>query len=180
MSKLFTRSGDDGTSGILGEGKVSKDHPRLEAVGSIDEANSVFGILRATCDHPKICETVLSIQRDLYLLMAEVAATPENAHQFRAIDDNKVRWLESRILALNPDIQIPKEFIIPGDTLTGAYLDLARTVVRRAERRIIKLFHRGEIENQFILKYLNRLSSLCFALILWENKTQGKGSYAKE
>jgi cob(I)alamin adenosyltransferase len=180
MSKLYTRSGDDGTSGLLGKKRIPKDHPRFEAVGAVDEANSVFGILRATCDHPNICDTVLSIQRDLYLLMAELSATPENSHQFRAIDEDKVRWLESRIQALTIDIQIPKEFIVPGDTLTGAYLDLARTVVRRAERRINTLFHRGEFGNQFILKYLNRLSSLCFALILWENTLKGKGSFAKE
>lgn len=180
MPEFFTRSGDDGTSGILGKDRIPKDHPRLEAVGTVDEANSVFGIVRATCNDENICKIIITIQRDLYHLMAEVAATPENAPQFRYIDESRVSWLESQTKFLGETIQIPKEFIIPGDTLPGANLDLARTVVRRAERRISSLFHCGELENGYILQYLNRLSSLCYVLILWSNDSAVPLSLAKK
>jgi cob(I)alamin adenosyltransferase len=105
--------------------------------------------------------------------MAEVAATPENAARFRAIDSGRVSWLEDETDQIGSQIEMPKEFIVPGDTQTGAALDLARAVVRRAERAVARLWHAGEIENPEILRYLNRLASLCFVLEIRENQIQG-------
>ncbi len=100
--------------------------------------------------------------------MAELAASPENSARFRSIDAQRVTWLEDQLENLNHQVEIPKEFIVPGDRVEGAFLDLARTVVRRAERRVSELLHRGDISNPDLLRYLNRLSSYCFLLELRE------------
>ena len=168
MSNFFTRMGDDGTSGLLGDARVSKDDPRIEAVGAIDEANAALGLVRATSRRPETREIVITIQRDLYKLMAEISATPDNAEKFRSIDGERVRWLERVTVSIGNEIDTPKEFIIPGDTPTGAILDLARTIIRRAERRVSSLYLKRDLDNPELLRYLNRLSSLCFVLELWE------------
>lgn len=174
MTKFYTRTGDEGTTGLLGEGRARKDAPRLEAVGALDEANAALGVARASCQATLSPKILLTVQRDLYSLMAEVAATPENAARFRNIDAGRVGWLEDQIAALEVQVEPPNEFIVPGDTHAGAALDLARTVVRRAERRVTGLYLDGEIENAELLRYLNRLSSLCFVLELWENQRAGQ------
>jgi cob(I)alamin adenosyltransferase len=173
MSDFFTTSGDDGTSGLLGKERVTKDHSRLEAVGTIDEANAALGMARAFCQDSQTQEIILTIQRDLYNLMAEVASTPENAARFRLITPERISWLEEMVETIGLKIEMPKEFIVPGDTQAGGAIDLARTVIRRAERRVAYLHHRGEIENSDLLKYLNRLSSLCFVLEIFENQIKG-------
>ncbi len=173
IQKFYTTKGDDGTTGLLGSGRVPKDHPRLEAIGAIDEAGACLGLARAHAAAPQTAEFLKQVQRHLYGLMAEVAATPENAARFRAIGAEQVAWLEARIAEIGEAVPPPKEFILPGDSPGGAYLDLARTVVRRAERRLASLVHSGEVENRHLLRYLNRLSSLCYALELLENHTAG-------
>jgi cob(I)alamin adenosyltransferase len=165
---FYTRAGDDGYTGLLGPGKVAKEDVRLEAVGTVDEANAALAVARSLSRAPGAAETILQIQRDLYGLMAEIAATPENAVKFRSITSQRVAWLESQVDELSGQVEAPKEFIVPGDTPEGAFLDLARAVVRRAERRVADLFHRGAIENPELLRYLNRLSSFCFLLELRE------------
>jgi cob(I)alamin adenosyltransferase len=182
MTTFYTRTGDDGFTGLLGEGRWSKDHPRLEAVGAVDEATAALGLARAACQEAQTAALLLAIQRDLYHLMAELAATPENAARFRTIDASRVVWLEEQTDALSKQVQLPREFIIPGDSTPGAVLSLARTVVRRAERQVVSLFHQDEIENHTLLQYLNRLSSLCFILELYENQAAGKNqpTLAKE
>jgi cob(I)alamin adenosyltransferase len=105
--------------------------------------------------------------------MAELAATPQNAQRFHTIDSEKVIWLETQVEALSRVVEVPGEFIVPGDNAEGAFFDLARTIVRRAERRVVDLFHRGDIANPELLRYLNRLSSLCFVLELRENQIVG-------
>jgi cob(I)alamin adenosyltransferase len=171
MSKYFTGSGDDGTSGLLGEGRVTKDNPRLEAIGAIDEANAALGLVRATSKNLTTQEIITTIQRDLYKLMAEISATPENAAKFRTINFERVRWLEEQIASIGDGIEMPKEFILPGDTIVGGILDLARTIIRRSERRVSSLFHKGELENGELLRYLNRLSSFCYVLELSESRS---------
>jgi cob(I)alamin adenosyltransferase len=168
MSKYYSETGDEGTSGRLGGGRVHKDDPLLEAIGTIDEVNSAFGIARAICKQEKTREIITVIQKDLYHLMAEISATPDKALNYRGIDDERVRWLEEQTTSIGETFEMPSEFIIPGDTLSGGILDLARTIIRRAERRVSTLFHLGNLENKDILRYLNRLSSLCFVLELWE------------
>jgi cob(I)alamin adenosyltransferase len=176
MAKFYTRQGDDGFTGLLGEGRLPKSHPRLDAVGAIDEATAAIGLARASCQSEQTSPLLLEVQRDLYNLMAEVAATPENAANFRVIDSSRVSWLEDKIEGIGETVEMPKEFILPGDSTSGATFALARTVVRRAERALVQLYHDGDIENITLISYLNRLSSLCFLLELVENKLSGKST----
>ena len=176
MTKFYTQTGDDGYTGLLGEGRFAKHAPRMEAIGDLDEATAALGMARATCQLPQSIEIILTVQHDLYQLMAEVAATPENAVRFRVISSERVAWLEEQTDAISAVVTLPREFILPGDSLPGAVLAMARTIVRRAERRVAKLLHTGELENQQLLRYLNRLSSLCFILEIQENQAAGKAS----
>ncbi len=168
MKKFYTRTGDDGYTGLLGKDRVPKYHPRPATNGEIDEATAALGLARATTTSDDIKNTLLHIQRDLYELMAEVASTIENAANFRSISQQHVMFIESKIDDFSKSTVIPKEFIIPGDNQSSATLSLARAIIRRAERSIVKLYHEGEIENQYILQYLNRLSSLLFVMELYE------------
>jgi cob(I)alamin adenosyltransferase len=178
---FYTAKGDDGTTGLIGEGRVPKYHTRMEALGALDEASAALGMARAQTTAAQTAPILLGAQRDLYKLMAEVAATPENAERFRSIDDARVRWLEEQTDALSHIVAMPREFILPGDTSGGAALSLARAIVRRAERRVVALFDEGEVANPDLQRYLNRLSSLCFVLELLENQSAGKStSLAKE
>jgi cob(I)alamin adenosyltransferase len=170
MSPLYNGRGDDGTTGWLGEGRLPKHHPRIETLGTLDEASAALGLARALARHPGTAATLVGIQRDLYAVMAEVAASPKQAGKFRELDASRVGWLESQAEALEARISIPGGFILPGDSPGGAALSLARTIVRRAERRLADLLDRGELSNRVLLQYLNRLSSLCFALELLENQ----------
>jgi cob(I)alamin adenosyltransferase len=171
---FYTAKGDDGTTGLLGEGRVPKYHIRMEAVGALDEASAALGLARAQCSAPQTPAILIEVQRDLYKLMAEVAATPENASRFHFIDATRVEWLEQQTDELSAVVEMPKQFILPGDTLGGAALSLARAVVRRAERRVVSLFDEEEVVNADLQRYLNRLSSLCFVLELLENQNAGK------
>ena len=170
---FYTSKGDDGTTNLLGKGRVAKYHARIEAVGTLDESTAALGLARAQCRDPHSSGVLLEAQRDLYRLMAEVAATPENAEKFRFIDAGRVAWLEERTDELSKLVEMPKEFILPGDSVAGAALSMARAVVRRAERRVVELFDAEEIKNPELQRYLNRLSSLCFVLELLENKAAG-------
>ena len=171
--RFYTTTGDDGTTGLLGEGRVTKYHARIEAVGTLDESTAALGLARAQCLDPRSSPIILETQRDLYKLLAEVAATPENAEKFRSIDAARVTWLEEQTDAISEIVEMPKEFILPGDSLAGAALSLARAVIRRAERRVVELHDEQEVSNPDLQRYLNRLSSLCFVLELLENKAAG-------
>ena len=171
---FYTAKGDDGTTGLLGDGRVPKYHVRMEAIGALDEASAAIGLARAQCSAPQTGSILLEAQRDLYKLMAEVAATPENAQRFHFIDDTRVNWLEKQTDELSTMVEMPKEFIWPGDTLGGATLSMARAIVRRAERCVVNLFDDEVVINPDLQRYLNRLSSLCFVLELLENQYAGK------
>ncbi len=174
-SRFYTATGDEGWTGLLGEGRVPKDHPQIEALGALDEASAVLGLARHAAQHPDVPAILERIQRDLYRLMAEVAATPEQAQAFRSIDLAAVAWLEEQIHRFAPQLPEIREFILPGETLSSGFLALARTVVRRAERRVFTLMRLGLYRNAEGARYLNRLSSLCFVLELLELQTAGKG-----
>jgi cob(I)alamin adenosyltransferase len=174
MSSFYTRTGDDGYTGLLGDERVPKYHPQTEAVGALDEASAALGVARAACLTDTCRSILLNVQRDLYGLMAEVSSTPENASRFRKITTDRVAWLEAQTDMISSQVEIPAEFIVSGDSQSGAALDLARTVVRRAERQVAHLVHNHEIDNEFLLSYLNRLSSLCFVLELLENREAGQ------
>ncbi len=170
---FYTRRGDDGTTGLLGKGRVPKSDRRIEALGTLDQASAALGLARASASDGRCGPLLLQAQRDLYLLMAEVASTAENAGQFH-FEAARVEWLEQQIELLEKTVGMPEEFIIPGDTLGGAALSVSRAVVRRAERRLVELIGREQGANPALQQYLNRLSSLLFVLELVENEAGGK------
>lgn len=171
--KFYTRKGDDGSTGLLGEGRVAKSDLRMEALGSLDETTAALGVARSLCQSADARETLVQIQRHLYGIMGETAATGENAEKFRAVESRQVEWLEQQTDRLTELVEVPREFIVPGDSPAGAAVDLARTICRRAERRMVELAERGDVHNPALLQYLNRLSSYCFVLELLENKIAG-------
>jgi cob(I)alamin adenosyltransferase len=173
MNRFYTRTGDDGYTGWLGQGRLPKYHPVTEALGAIDEATSALGMGRALAQREHSRTLLVRIQRDLYNLMGEVASAPENAARFRVIDAEKVAWLEQETDRLSESVRLPREFVVPGDSQAGAALSMARAIVRRAERRVARLYHEHGLENVELLRYLNRLSSLCFVLELAEDQASG-------
>lgn len=171
---FYTARGDDGTTGVLGKGRLPKYHVRMEALGTLDESTAAMGLARAQCVDSRSRPILLEAQRDLYKLMAEVAATPDAVNQFHFITTERVAWVEEQTNALSKQVEMPKQFILPGDSPAGAALSVARTVIRRAERRVVELYDLGEVVNSDLQRYLNRLSSLCFVLELLENQSAGK------
>ena len=174
MTKFYTRSGDDGTTGLIGNKRVPKYHPIPETVGVLDEVMASLGLARAQCRTEQSTVILLQVQRDLGQIMTEISASPDQAAQFRKIGADRVAWLESQTDQITELVEMPFRFILPGDTLAGASLDMARTIIRRAERMAARLYHEGLLENQELLRYMNRLSSLCFVLELFENAAGGK------
>lgn len=176
MTKKFpwyTGEGDDGTTGLLGEGRVAKHHPQPEAFGDVDEAGAAIGVARAATGDDAVSDVLLRAQRDLYALMAELAATPDAQARFRQIDDARVAWAAAEADRFGARVVMPREFVCPGDSPAGAALDLARAVVRRAERRVSRLLADGVVSNRALLAYLNRLSSLLFVLARYEDARSG-------
>ncbi len=169
MNTFYTRGGDDGTTGLLGKGRIPKHDIRIEAIGTLDEVSAAFGLARSSVKTEEIKSLIEEIQRQLYQVMGEVAATEDVAEKFHTINQDSVLWIEEKIDYFSTKTTIPKEFILPGDTYGGAALALTRTIVRRSERRVSQLISCGDLKNMEILRYLNRLSSLCFILELYEN-----------
>ena len=172
----YTGAGDDGTTGLLGQGRVPKYHAQPEAFGAIDEASSFIGAARATTKDAAVRDALLRIQRDLYAIMAELAAARDEQQRFRTITDAHVVWLSAQTDSFGEKVEMPREFVVPGDSPAGAALDVARTVVRRAERNVARLVDDGAVENQAILSYLNRLSSLLFVLARHADARSGKST----
>ena len=182
MSKFYTQTGDDGYTGRLGKGRYPKHHILIETVGSIDEASAALGFARSQVHTQKVGQLILMTQKDLYHIMAELSATPENAEKFRVVDADRLAWLEKEVEIYENEVDIPAEFIVPGDSQSGAALAVARTIIRRCERRVSQLHEVEPVENPIIIPYLNRLSSLCFVLELIENQSAGstRTSLAKD
>ena len=169
----YTRTGDDGYTGVLGRERVPKYADRPEAYGTVDEASAVLGLARAQARESRVRELLLATQRDLYYLMADLATLPETATRPPWLASSRLDWLEACTEELGAAIQMPKAFIVPGDSLAGATLEVARAVVRRAERLVARLTHDGEVRDDVPLKYLNRLSSLLFVLARLEDMAAG-------
>ncbi len=165
MAKVTTGTGDSGYTGLLGEQRVPKYDPRPDTFGTVDEATSALGLARATTQDQKVKDIIYQIQQELYLLMGELATPPENYEKMGLrMTSEHVQKLEQVEEVLKSEVEIPNKFIIPGDTPDGAALDLARTIIRRAERMTVKLLHDGVIHNGEVVRYLNRLSDLIFVL----------------
>lgn len=167
--KVYTRSGDDGTTGLLFGGRVSKDSPITRACGAVDEAQASLGTARALTEQGSELDTVLTgIQRDLYVAMAELSTAPQNHHKLSdgttKVTDEMVSELEALIDAVGERFDPPTEFVIPGGNPVGAALDVARTVVRRAEREAVGIVEVGSTP----ARYLNRLSDALWTLARWQ------------
>jgi ATP:cob(I)alamin adenosyltransferase len=176
MAKITTGTGDTGYTGLLGAERVAKYSVRPDTLGTVDEATSALGLARAATQNARVKEIIFHVQQELYLLMGELATTPENYEKMGLrITSAHVQWIEQTEAQLQQEVAIPNKFIIPGDTLDGAALDLARTVIRRAERMVVKLLHDNVIQNVEVVRYLNRLSDLVFVLARY---TEVKSSLA--
>lgn len=165
MAKVTTGTGDTGYTGLLGEQRVPKYDPRPDTFGTVDEATSALGLARALTHDERVKTIIYQVQQELYLLMGELATPPEHYEKMGLrMTAEHVQRLEQVEEELKRSVEIPNKFIIPGDTPDGAALDLARTVIRRAERMTVKLLHDGVIQNGEVVRYLNRLSDLIFIL----------------
>ena len=158
LSKIYTRTGDDGTTGMAGGERIDKDAPRMEAIGTVDELNSIIGIILTHDMVADIHETLLDIQHDLFDLGGEFAMPG-----YEVITQQHVDRLEQKLDHYNAGLPYLKEFILPGGSPAAAHCHLARTVCRRAERNIFSLM-REEAINPVASKYINRLSDLLFVL----------------
>lgn len=182
MKNFYTRTGDDGTTGLLGDQRVEKFDLRMEALGTLDELSATLGVARSLLSADEYHEKIIALQRKLYELMAEVAASPENAEKFRRISQETIQELEIEIDRISTRLDVPSGFIVPGETQASAFIALARTITRRAERRVVELFNRGDLSNEQVVRYLNRLSSLFFVmeLDLIQRETAHKPTMARE
>lgn len=161
--RLYTALGDRGQTDLLGE-RVSKDDPRIDVLGDLDETTSAIGLARAQVRRSASGDILIEVQRDLYRIMAELAFTDELRPNSLHFEADRVAWLETVIEDVSSSITLPREFVLPGESVAGAALDVARAVARRAERKAATLARAGAIGNPEILRYLNRLSSLLFVL----------------
>ncbi len=172
MPAFFTARGDDGTTGLPGGKRISKDDDVIETLGALDEANSAFGLARSLVQSDGTADLIRHIQRNLQTLMGEVAMAGGGEKDVVVIQIDYVNWLEEQVAFFGDMVPPFHGFILPGDQPGAAALDLARTAVRRAERRVIHLYRTGILTNAVLLAYLNRLSSLCFVLEQYEAKPQ--------
>ena len=170
--KTFNKKGDRGDTSLLFGRRVSKSDLHCEAYGTIDEAVSSLGIARNLVTKDRVKEIILGVQKELFDINAELATKPEDcdrlASSFKPITDEMASGLEEIIDELEVEIEMPKSFIIPGSNLGSAWLDLSRTIVRRAERKVVILKEKKKIKNDAILQYLNRLADLLFTLARYE------------
>ena len=178
--RIYTRTGDTGDTGLFGGGRVTKNHPRVEAYGDVDELNAAIGFARSIEPMPRIDEVLVPIQRDLFAIGA-LLATPDRdkmrQHLEKArVDDDRVGQLEHAIDDGDRELEPLRSFIVPGGTPKAASLHVARTVCRRAERRVVSLGELGTDDiPPVVVVYLNRLSDLLFTLARVANRRAGAG-----
>jgi cob(I)alamin adenosyltransferase len=170
VTRIYTRKGDDGTTSLWYGGRVAKTDARTEAYGSIDEAGAALGVARSLCgpDDSELAADILRLQAELFVAGAELATAPEAGGRLEdgisRIDDDMVAALEPVIDRYMGRVDLPPKFVISGGTRLSAQLDVARTVIRRAERRTVALMEEGELPSEAVMRYLNRASDLAFAM----------------
>lgn len=169
-------TGDDGTTGLLGGGRVRKDDPRVEAYGTVDEASSALGLARALSSHARVTSICEELQRGLYAVGAELGTSPSAGKAFLTTGAKEVARLDELIGDLEQLVPMPEGFILPGATPASGALDLARAVVRRAERRCLTLERAGGLTNPDVRRWLNRLSLLLFVLGRYEESLSGSSA----
>ena len=168
VPRIYTRQGDDGTTGLLYGGRVSKADPVTEACGTVDEAVALVGLARTHADDPSATEELLRLQRELFVVGADLATNPDERSKLEPgvslVTGQMIEGIESRIDELVRAHPLQNAFIVPGANPASACLDVARSVVRRAERRVVEIRDSGADVNEAVLRYLNRLSDLLFVL----------------
>lgn len=169
--KIYTRTGDDGTTGLLYGGRVPKDSPVIAANGAVDEAQAALGVARALVEKDSELDALLvRLERDLYVLMAEVATADANRHKLQPgvslVTEDMVADLEQHIDSLTARFPPLKDFVVPGHDAVSAALDVARTTVRRAERETLAACAGGSL----VVRYLNRLSDLVWTMARWQEQ----------
>jgi cob(I)alamin adenosyltransferase len=172
MPRIYTKTGDDGTTGLLFGGRVSKDDARTHAYGASDEAVAALGVARADVGDVALSDLLLQLQRELFVLGAELAtgkdAWPKLVDGETKVTAEMVTALEELIDAYTAQAPMPREFVIPGETRASAAIDLARTIVRRCERHVAGLTREEALPDGEPLRYLNRLADLLFVLARFE------------
>lgn len=168
--KIYTRKGDDGTTGLLYGARVAKDSIHIELNGAVDEAQAALGLARSFCgNNSKLNEILIGLERDLWVLMAEVATLEASRSKLKEgsskVSTKMVERIEELIDEIADLFEMPKEFVVPGSNQLSAALDLARTVIRRSER--LSLGFCSEIPDSVVGVYLNRLSDLAWILARW-------------
>lgn len=165
---IVTKTGDAGETGLLYGGRVSKDDLHTEAYGSLDEAICALGLARSLDPGAEWAERVLELQRELFVVGGELATGPghhaELERHFNVVTPQMVEALHAWVTELEQRVALPEGFVVPGGSPAAAAMDLARTLVRRAERRAVSLHRAGQLENGEVLRYLNRCSDLLFML----------------
>ena len=172
--KIYTKTGDDGTTGLFAGDRVAKDHPRICAYGTVDELNSVLGlaILELTSNSPELKEIFGRLQNELFVLGGDLATPTQTEYPVPRIESEHVEQIEKDIDLLESDLEPLKQFVLPGGSRLSALLHLARTVCRRAEREMIRL-QREEKVGELAMIYLNRLSDLLFVMARKANADEG-------
>lgn len=171
----FSKKGDQGETSLLGGQRIPKYDLRPETYGTLDEASSVLGVARAMTDREEIGAILLSVQKDLLVLGAELSALPDVYGKLaRTITDEDIARLEKWIDELQEDVPLKNEFIYPGGTVVSSQIDVGRTVVRRAERWAARMKSEGMIPNERINRYLNRLADMLFTLARYEEGKAGR------
>lgn len=161
---IYSARGDDGKTSLMGAGRYPKSDFRFEVLGSIDEASAAIGFAKACLSEAEWKHMLTQIQRDLYLMMGEISTDPLKDSVPTYVFEDRIKWLEDQISKLSDQFDSPGGFIIPGDSKEDAALDVARSIIRRAERRLVSLIEEGGYHNEVARQYLNRLSSLVFCL----------------
>ncbi|TAN32491.1 cob(I)yrinic acid a,c-diamide adenosyltransferase [bacterium] len=169
-------TGDDGSTGLLGGGRLGKDDPRIEAYGTVDEASSALGLAKSLTPHARVRAICEELQRGLYSVGAELATNPRSKTSFATTTAADVDRLEELMTELEKAVTMPDGFILPGSTPASGALDLARAVTRRAERRCLAFERTGGFENQQVRRWLNRLSLLLFVLGRYEEDLAGRSA----
>jgi cob(I)alamin adenosyltransferase len=177
---IMTKQGDDGTTGLMYGRRVPKNHPRLEACGSLDELTSALGLARATATREFVSQHLLSIQKDLVALMGELATAAEDLPRYKqdgypVLTEARRAQLEALARSLETEPVSFKDWVIPGATGNSAALDLARAICRRAERQVCALQRDQPLQNPEIVVYLNRLSDVLWLLARWVERQPSPG-----
>ena len=172
MPRIYTKTGDDGTTGLLYGGRVPKDDLVTEAYGTTDEAVAVLGLARSLTEDPAMQTDLLALQRELFVVGADLATNPRERAKLdpevSLVTERMVKRLERRIDDLVEERPLPQVFIVPGANPASAAIDIARAVIRRAERDVVALEHAQREVNPEVRRYLNRLSDLLFVLARWQ------------